>query len=929
MSTSCSTTLNNTDTINMDTIHSDTINSDTNNTETGKRVQDLKTLQKQYEKYFKKAVPEEYEDDGAWIRWQVCLKKHRLLYAKYYGKTLVGRWANDVAWMRSKIIKARKKKEAQPSPRITMDEDLPGWTIRSVIRENGKQAGQTYKMYYSPSGQCYRSRVQALRALQAEHDHAEALVDNADGVRKTGKRKHSDMTRDTRTNENNLSEQNTFQEMEYSDESSESSDESSESSDEQGYLIWEDKCPKSDAGRCIYVALQKLLGCAAPTIKELDAQIDPIFKKRRKTEIDLAREDCGREGDTWCMEVVERALSLKHKRNLIFKKVQSEDIEGSHLPLLVIGTLNRACGFKDDGLPESEWCHAVAVVSSSRPWDSDEALAKKRWAKHGLLWCKATNKALIELKRNGHRITGAFLQRVVKRNVPTYHDAIARPMCLMDIERRLEKTGKAGYGSIEEYCADVRLIIANSLQFNAGNAEMVQLTGWFKEAFDAELSRLAAAPPWREEETELEGRRKVRLAFDNIIPETGLAVSKLISGKPHPYLKRVFRRYHIALKETPLVQDTRTNEHDLSKQTMEQSGESKDCCDETVEDPDATLTEIDVSEDETENNVAPLDQMPMTDEEMQQKLHKDFQEAKGKYGDFILAECLKHRPDIARKLDVERALAGLEAVAASLLRSDLEAVKEANFELQAQLCTVEVEAKYRGWWCESHELPPPTPAKLCRQRQEQRAKEIMRQQELGERERYFSQNVEMCPYDFDIACGPVTLANALLLTHGIRAEPKRLLDIARRIGIITTGTSGLHLKALSRIALYVVGARPLQQVTIRSVWDLKPGDIFLVNGVSLKNAHSKLHNMCNFEEASGNHFAMVEEVQKTHVTVINPDTRPCDEGCLYDASKPCTCYKDGMWGRMTLTICDMTRLMGLNRPTGATAAVLRFYCSYR
>ena len=214
MSTSCSTTLNNTDTINTDTI----------NTDTRKHVQDLNTLQKQYEKYFKKAVPEEYEDDGAWIRKQVRLKKHRLLYAKYYGKTLVGRWANDVAWMRSKIIKARKKKEAQPSPRITMDEDLPGWTIRSVIRENGKQAGQTYKMYYSPSGQCYRSRVQALRALQAEHDHAEALVDNADGVRKTGKRKHSDMTRDTRTNENNLSEQNTFQEMEYSDETVEDPD---------------------------------------------------------------------------------------------------------------------------------------------------------------------------------------------------------------------------------------------------------------------------------------------------------------------------------------------------------------------------------------------------------------------------------------------------------------------------------------------------------------------------------------------------------------------------------------------------------------------------------------------------------------------------------------------------------------------------------
>jgi len=167
-----------------------------------------------YNKYFKQAVPEEYEFDDDWIEKQVCLKKHRLLYAKYYGKTLVGRWANDVAWMRSKIIKAKKERDA-PRPRITTDKDLPGWTIRSTIRKHGKLAGKTYKMYYSPSGRCYRSRVQALRVLQAEQDHAEALVDNADEGRNTGKRKYSDMLQDTRTSEP----------MEDSDESAESSDE--------------------------------------------------------------------------------------------------------------------------------------------------------------------------------------------------------------------------------------------------------------------------------------------------------------------------------------------------------------------------------------------------------------------------------------------------------------------------------------------------------------------------------------------------------------------------------------------------------------------------------------------------------------------------------------------------------------------------------
>jgi len=226
MSTSCSTTLNNTDPL--------------------KQVQDLKTLRMDYNKYFKQAVPEEYEFDDDWIEKQVCLKKHRLLYAKYYGK-------NDVAWMRSKIIKAKKERDA-PRPRITTDKDLPGWTIRSTIRKHGKLAGKNYKMYYSPSGRCYRSRVQALRVLQAKQDHAEALrvlqaeqdhaealrvlqakqdhaealrvlqakqdhaealVDNADEGRNTRKRKHSDMMQDTRTSEH----------MEDSDESAESSDE--------------------------------------------------------------------------------------------------------------------------------------------------------------------------------------------------------------------------------------------------------------------------------------------------------------------------------------------------------------------------------------------------------------------------------------------------------------------------------------------------------------------------------------------------------------------------------------------------------------------------------------------------------------------------------------------------------------------------------
>lgn len=146
--------------------------------------------------------------------------------------------------------------------------------------------------------------------------------------------------------------------------------------------MWLDTCPRTDAGKCVWVGLRMLLGAACPSIEELDSCIRPVFEARRRTESDLTVEDCGRPGDTWCMAVVERALRSKHRAALIFECAKRGDIYRSPKPLLVIGTLNRKCGFVDDGEPDAEWCHAVAVMER-RIYDNN--LDEKGWPIHRLL----------------------------------------------------------------------------------------------------------------------------------------------------------------------------------------------------------------------------------------------------------------------------------------------------------------------------------------------------------------------------------------------------------------------------------------------------------------------------------------------------------------------------------------------------------------
>ena len=46
-------------------------------------------------------------------------------------------------------------------------------------------------------------------------------------------------------------------------------------------MVWLDKCPRTDAGQCVWVGLRKLLGAACPSIEELDSCIRPVFEVLR------------------------------------------------------------------------------------------------------------------------------------------------------------------------------------------------------------------------------------------------------------------------------------------------------------------------------------------------------------------------------------------------------------------------------------------------------------------------------------------------------------------------------------------------------------------------------------------------------------------------------------------------------------------------
>jgi hypothetical protein len=193
---------------------------------------------------------------------------------------------------------------------------------------------------------------------------------------------------------------------------------------------------------------------------------------------------------------------------------------------------------------------------------------------------------------------------------------------------------------------------------------------------------------------------------------------------------------------------------------------------------------------------------------------------------------------------------------------------------------------------------------------------------------FFSQNEVSCGADVETACGPVSLANALLLhsstsmpppslyTHISLTEVLRLastpplLKLSERLGI-----SGDELCALGNLVAtpYGLQAEFIQHCTLSQ---LNPGDLIYVGSIPLKNAQGGVQ----FEEADyDSHVVMVEATQPDAVVVINPDCRRSGRGFMHNN-----------YGRMVLPASSLDKVWMTTRADGTRtckAAVLFTKCA--
>lgn len=81
-------------------------------------------------------------------------------------------------------------------------------------------------------------------------------------------------------------------------------------------------------------------------------------------------------------------------------------------------------------------------------------------------WCEAVEKQIIEeLEREEH--ASVFMHPVSKKDAPTYHLKITKPICLRHIRENLRKHG---YAEKNQFLADVQLMFDNCRTFNRGTA---------------------------------------------------------------------------------------------------------------------------------------------------------------------------------------------------------------------------------------------------------------------------------------------------------------------------------------------------------------------------------------------------------------------------------------------------------------------------
>ncbi|EJD55517.1 Bromodomain-containing protein [Auricularia subglabra TFB-10046 SS5] len=96
---------------------------------------------------------------------------------------------------------------------------------------------------------------------------------------------------------------------------------------------------------------------------------------------------------------------------------------------------------------------------------------------------------------------GPFLQPVdhVQLAIPMYPIIIKRPMDLGTVERKAQASNPVKpdlnsvvglYSTVDEFIADVRLIVANCLKFNGSDSPISEMGKWLGEKFDEFMKEL-------------------------------------------------------------------------------------------------------------------------------------------------------------------------------------------------------------------------------------------------------------------------------------------------------------------------------------------------------------------------------------------------------------------------------------------------------
>jgi bromodomain-containing factor 1 len=144
----------------------------------------------------------------------------------------------------------------------------------------------------------------------------------------------------------------------------------------------------------------------------------------------------------------------------------------------------------DDGSPASEF--KVPDVPSAEAASQTNGRVSTNSA--GRTMTKAQHKYLLVGLRNLKRIkdAAAFLEPVdpVKLNIPTYPNIIKNPMDVGTMERKLKAEE---YATVEEYIADMDLIVNNAMTFNGPDHFVSGHAMNMKKAFEKQLGHLPKA----------------------------------------------------------------------------------------------------------------------------------------------------------------------------------------------------------------------------------------------------------------------------------------------------------------------------------------------------------------------------------------------------------------------------------------------------